>query len=114
MGGNTEQNTLNVARDDSRGVEMKTSTVGGFFSKVSSKPMTCLGEVQAGKKSGGDALNSIRGEYRVVTILMSTQENSFQEVAAEVCATTDVVGVQMKSKSPGKINKKTKVKGILP
>ncbi len=55
--------------------------------------------------NGGDALNAIGGENREVTVMMSTQENSFQDVPEEICATTDVVGVQMKSKSTEKLIK---------
>ncbi len=35
--------------------------------------------------------------------MMSTQENSSQEVPSEICATTDVVRVQMKTKGPEEI-----------
>ncbi len=42
VGGNTEQNTTNAMRDESREVGMKTSTVGDRFREVSSKPSGCL------------------------------------------------------------------------
>ncbi len=58
-----------------------------------------------GRNNGGDALNAIIGEYKEVTVMMSTQDNSFQEVPADICATTDVVGMQIKSKCPEKIIK---------
>ncbi len=47
----------------------------------------------------------IRDESREVTVMMSTQENIFGEVPAELCATIDVVGVQMENKGPEKMNK---------
>ncbi len=65
--------------------------------------MGCFGEVQAGRSNGGNFKNAIRGEYGEVTVMMSTQENSLQEVPAEICATTDIVGVQMKTKGPEEI-----------
>ncbi len=45
---------------------MKMSSGGGCFGDVSSKPIGCFGEVQAGTNNGVDALNAIRDESREV------------------------------------------------
>ncbi len=80
---------LNAIRDESGESRMKIPTGGGCFGEQGghfgdgpSKPMGCFGEVQVDINNGGDALNAIRGEYREVTVMMSTQENSFQEIPA--------------------------------
>ncbi len=83
VGGNTEQNTLNPVRDESREVGMKMSTGGGCFEEVSSKPLGCFGEVQAGRSNGGDALNAIRDESREIGMTMSTGGGCFGEVSSK-------------------------------